>query len=59
MFGRLTGSATMNRKLTLQALAFGLITLSSLALYWADAGGLDWGLMALIAVGMVIGLRVS
>ncbi len=49
----------MNRKLKLQALAFGLITLPSLALYWVDPVGLVWGLMVLIATGMVIGLRVS
>ena len=47
----------MSRKLTLQAIAFGLITLPSLALYWADAAWLVWGLMALVAAGMVIGLR--
>jgi len=50
---------TMNRKLKLQALAFGLITLPSFALYWADPIALIWGLMALIVAGMVIGLRVS
>ena len=49
----------MNRKLKLQALAFGLITLPSVALYWVDPVGLAWGLLALIATGMVIGLRVS
>jgi hypothetical protein len=49
----------MNRKLKLQALAFGLTTIPSLALYWADPIELVWGLMALIATGMVIGLRVS
>ncbi len=47
----------MSRKLTLQAIAFGLIMLSSLALYWAEAAWFVWGLMALIAAGMVIGLR--
>lgn len=49
----------MSCKLTLQAIAFGLIMLSSLAIFWADAAGLVWGLMALIAAGMVIGLRGS
>jgi hypothetical protein len=49
----------MNRKLKFQALAFGLITLPSLALFWADPIALVWGLMALIVTGMVIGLRVS
>jgi len=49
----------MNRKLKFQALAFGLITLPSFALYWADPIALVWGLMALIVTGMVIGLRVS
>jgi hypothetical protein len=49
----------MNRKLKLQALAFGLITLPSFALHWADPIVLIWGLLALIVAGMVIGLRVS
>ena len=49
----------MSRKLTLQAIAFGLIMLPSLALFWADAAWLVWGFMALIAAGMVIGLRGS
>lgn len=49
----------MNRKLMLQALAFGLVMLPSLALYWTEAVWLVWGLMALITAGMVIGLRVS
>ena len=49
----------MNRKLVLQTIAFGLITIPSLALYWADATWLVWGLMTLITAGMVLGLRVS
>ena len=49
----------MSRKLTHQAIAFGLIMLPSLALYWADAAWLVWGLMALVAAGMVVGLRAS
>jgi len=49
----------MNRKLKYQALAFGLITVPSFALYWVDPAGLVWGMMVLIATGMVIGLRVS
>ena len=49
----------MSRKLTFQAIGFGLITLPSLALYWADAAWLVWGLMALVTAGMVIGLRGS
>jgi hypothetical protein len=49
----------MNRKLKLQALAFGLITIPSFALYWVDPVGLFWCMMVLIATGMVIGLRVS
>lgn len=51
--------AEMNRKMMFQAIAFGLITLPSFALYWADAVWLVWGLMAMIAAGMFIGLRVS
>ena len=49
----------MSRKLTYQAIAFALITIPSLALYWADAAWLMWGLMTLITAGMVLGLRVS
>ncbi|MFQ5921428.1 MAG: hypothetical protein ACE5M4_01150 [Anaerolineales bacterium] len=49
----------MNRRLMLQALAFGLMTLPSFALHWAEAVWLMWGLLALITTGMVIGLRVS
>ncbi|MFV1859020.1 MAG: hypothetical protein ACC647_06680 [Anaerolineales bacterium] len=49
----------MSRKLTLQAIAFGLIMLPSIALYWAEVEWLVWGLMALITAGMVIGLRRS
>jgi hypothetical protein len=49
----------MTRKTMLQAIAFGLVTVPSFALYWADAAWLVWGLLALITAGMVIGLRVS
>ncbi|GMR09187.1 MAG: hypothetical protein BMS9Abin28_0005 [Anaerolineae bacterium] len=49
----------MSRTVILQAIAFGLIMLPSLALYWAEAEWLVWGLMALIAAGMLIGLRRS
>jgi len=49
----------MSRKLTLQAIAFGLIMLPSFALYWTEDAWLVWGLMALITAGMVIGLRRS
>ncbi len=55
----MAGRAAMNRKLKLQALAFGLISLPSFALFWADPIALIWGLMALVVAGMVIGLRVS
>jgi hypothetical protein len=53
------GSTKLNRKLKLQALAFGLIIIPSIALYWVDPVRLVWGLIVLIAAGMVIGLRVS
>jgi hypothetical protein len=39
-----------------QALAFGLIILPSGVLYWARADWLITGLLAVIAVGMVLGL---
>ena len=48
-----------SRRLALEAIAFGLILLPSLGLYWADAAWLTWGLMGLIAGGMLLGLRAS
>lgn len=49
----------MTRRMMYQAIAFGLVTLSSFGLYWAEAAWLIYGLLALATAGMVLALRVS